>query len=79
MEVIDKIIHVDCGLCKRFETECKPKGYLKHNYMPECKRCVPFAPKVRKYDNTNKRPYELNHNRAIMSMRPSAKQGHGHK
>jgi hypothetical protein len=90
-----KINHVDCGLCKRFESECKAKGFLKINYMPECKKCEPIIKvKTRNYDNANrlsldkkleiyarskKVSTEEKRAIAIMAARPSARQGNGHK
>jgi hypothetical protein len=81
IKVTRKVMHVDCGYCKRFESECKGKGFLKINYIPECKRCLPVEKKPkRRYDNTNKQSIEKKQETAIKALvRPSARQGNGHR
>jgi hypothetical protein len=72
IKVTRKVMHVDCGYCKRFESECKGKGFLKINYMPECTRCLPVDKKKppRRYDNTNKQPIEKKRETAIKATKP---------
>ena len=52
-----KVMHVDCGDCKRYRKDCKASyNYYVWNRDDKCMLCVPNNKKKppRKYDNVNR-------------------------
>jgi len=82
IKVTRKVMHVDCGDCKRYRKDCKASyNYYVWNRDDNCMLCVPKSNKKppRKYDKVNMNTTEEKRNIAIMAMKPSVRQGNGHR